>query len=381
MIVFVQSTPSQLDAPFYRKLAEHLGSRAQVLIWNEYGLKRETLDPELGVVPAFPDVHYPAQWVDRRGGLLALWKAIRACKPRKVVLQDQTWGERITLSLLLRICSIRVGVRSDKNALSDGARGPIGRRLEGRIIRACFDFLVPVSALTRDYYGWPVNRACITLPYCSDDDKFSTASARADAVRAKLRSGWRVPADAPVFLAVVKFSEREDPRAVITSFYHSWQRHPRSWLVMVGAGPLLEREKRFVADSEIGNVVFAGYVPYARLEEYFFAADVLVHLPRAGPWEISVPDALLAGMGVIASNVVGSAVVLLQGGLARFLVACGDTEAAGVRMDELCSMSDVRECFGSARERVQSSFTVSSVAASWADWLLASERGARAASA
>jgi hypothetical protein len=145
---------------------------------------------------------------------------------------------------------------------------------------------------------------------------------------------------------------------------------------MVGSGILLDQEKVWVKDNNIANVLFLGYIPYWDLQDFFFAADIYVHLPKVGPWEASVPDALLAGLGVIATKTVGSAVVLLRGNLSRFLVNAGDVIETSERMRELCEIDDITLSFLPARKIVDEYFSVLAVVRRWKSWIrsLANDR-------
>ena len=64
--------------------------------------------------------------------------------------------------------------------------------------------------------------------------------------------------------------------------------------------------KAKVNDLRIENIYFCGYIPYLRLQDFFWAADVFVHLAWIGPWEVSPQDALVANMWLVTSNRVGS---------------------------------------------------------------------------
>ena len=374
-IVFVQTSPSQLDAPFYRKLSAALNGRIAVVVWNDYGKRRNRIDPELGVVPEFPEMNgYQSSWVDKRvSRLFSLWRLIMKQTPKMVILQDQTWLERIFLSVLLRLSGVNVGVRSDKNLVSDNVRVGLKQQVEAVVVRIFFDFLVPVSDLTSSYYMWPSNRVSINFPYCSDDEKFSPGDAKALAVRSEVRQRNKIPLGSKVFLSVLKFSDRENPRAVIESFRILSRLDPSTWLIMVGSGPLLDQEKGWVRNNNITNVLFTGYIPYVDLQDFFFAADVYIHLPKTGPWEVSVPDALLAGMGIIATKTVGSAISLLRDNLSRYLVDAGDVIGTSERMRELCEIDDIKLSFLPARKIVNECFSVSSVVKRWESWLQTDE--------
>jgi hypothetical protein len=78
-----------------------------------------------------------------------------------------------------------------------------------------------------------------------------------------------------------------------------------------------------------------------------------------GPWEVSPQDALIAGLGVVATDSVGSCQYLLRRDLRRCLVPVGNTEIAAARMGELveAGAGTVHEMFAPARS-IASEFTV-----------------------
>ena len=74
-----------------------------------------------------------------------------------------------------------------------------------------------------------------------------------------------------------------------------------------------------------------------------------IHFTIIGPWEVSPQDALVVGMGVIASESVGSTQVFFRNHLRRFLVPVGDVGASVERMLELLAMGDgVTQAFSEA---------------------------------
>ena len=111
---------------------------------------------------------------------------------------------------------------------------------------------------------------------------------------------------------------------------------------------------------------FVGYVPYASLQEYFWAADVLVHLPICEPWGASAQDALVARMALIASDKVGAASCQLTGPLSRYVVAPNDVDAASSLMIELATQPDAKVRFAPAWAATDRMYTAESLAAWWA---------------
>lgn len=363
-LVLIQTSPSQLDAPFYKRLHELSKGRIKVIIWNDYGLVRKQVDPEMGVVPQFPVDENPyTVWIDKsQYGVLGLWLHIVRCRSNYVLLQDQSLLVRATLAVLLRLGGHRVGMRSDKNRLSSNANSGWKWYFERLFIRGLFDFFAPVSRLTSEYYGL-TSRTC-DFPYCTDVAKFSPTEAERSMTRSRIRARLGVDKEAKVVLAVIKLNERENPLLVLESFAQLNRSIRSAHLIVVGEGPLRRSVEERVDKLGLQNVSLPGYVRYASLHEYFFAADILVHLPKYGPWEVSVPDAIAAGLGVVASKPVGSAHICMVDAAQEFITDSSSPEAIAGLLEKLCS-ADPREFFRRAGEIVNSELSVEVVARRW----------------
>ena len=123
-----------------------------------------------------------------------------------------------------------------------------------------------------------------------------------------------------IILAVSKLSERENPSCILRAFRILRTTLPDSQLVLVGDGPLRDSLREQARSVEFaGAVHLPGYVPYSRLAEYYGAADVFVHLPERGPWELSVAEAMACGLPVVSHKEVGAAVDLIRDGKTGFL--------------------------------------------------------------
>jgi glycosyltransferase involved in cell wall biosynthesis len=367
--LFLQCQASQLDAPFYGALARHLPGGCLVILFNDSGNQRKDVDPELGFTPVFPDLDegYPTEWVHSgTRGLIGLLKRISHHNPACVVLQDQTWRDKLILALVCRILRIRVAMRSDKNVISDGTRSGLALWVERFLIKRLFNVLCPVSEMTTTYYDWKDDRAVWMFPYCTNEKKFKPPNDPTP-TRRSIRFSFGIPEDAFVFLTVAKFVDRENPRGMIDSFERLVISHPNAWLLMVGAGPQFEEIQHYVNEKKIPNISFAGYVSYAVLEQYHFAADVFLHLAKCEPWGMSPQDALVSGMGLIVSNKVGSGIRHLGKELSRFVVPLNDIDGTVERMAELIRLGRPQELFQPARASVLNGFTTESLAIQWAE--------------
>lgn len=365
-IVSIHRDVSQVDdAVFAAWDAEARGASIDLVFWNDYGLRREQPDPELGLVPRFP----PAQdgagavrriWLDRRTHALPeLARAVLASGPRLVLVNDLPVRAKFGLAAQLRRGGVRTAFRSDKNRLSQGARRGLGHALERWAHRLAFDAFCPASRLALDYYGWPARKPSALFPYATDPAKFSRPAD--DGVRQAVRARLGIPAAAPVLLCVAKFVEREGVADVIDAYLDLRRRREGVHLVMVGSGPQAEALQAQAAPAG-GDIHFVGYVPFAELEDYFFAADVFVHLARREPWGVSVSDALCAGLGVVATDAVGAGLELLQGPLARYVTPAGDPARAADALDRLLASDCIAEEFRPARELVVSDYSTAATA-------------------
>lgn len=366
-VVFAQCAPSQLDACFYAALGKALDDDMLLALLNEGGGTRTAEDPELGLVPRFPELEhgYPVRHLPAvgRGGTRNLLHLVSKLRPRILVLQDQPWRSKLVLALVARLRGVKTVMRSDKNRLSALARHGLRLQLERHLVRTLFQGLAPASQLTADYYAWPENAPTWPLPYPSSQRKFAPGPAWDD-IRGRIRREHAIPVDAPVFLAVVKFVERENPTGVLDAFARVVARRPDAMLLLVGAGPLEKALHARVARKRISNVHFTGYIPFADLHEVFWASDVFVHLAHVEPWGASVQDALIARMKVVTTDRVGAGVVHLNGALSRFLVpSAGGAHEAATAMIEALDMPQA--VFEPAWQRTSEAFTAEALAQSW----------------
>jgi glycosyltransferase involved in cell wall biosynthesis/peptidoglycan/xylan/chitin deacetylase (PgdA/CDA1 family) len=104
-------------------------------------------------------------------------------------------------------------------------------------------------------------------------------------------------------------------------------------LTLVGEGPLrqtLEREfnRRFSPEQ----VIFRGEVPYEKRYEAFTGQHVFILPSRWDGWGMVVPEALAAGLPVIATDQVISAHEFIKNGVNGFIVPANDPSALADKM-------------------------------------------------
>lgn len=114
------------------------------------------------------------------------------------------------------------------------------------------------------------------------------------------------------FLFVGRLIDRKRPLELIAAFECLRNEYPDASLTIVGDGPLLGAVRR--AAAPLGDAVrFTGRVEGADLARVMAAADALIVPSVREVWGLVVNEALAAGLYVIATNHVASAMDLLDG--------------------------------------------------------------------
>ncbi len=363
-VVILQRQVSQLDEPVYSQVETISPTLLTVIYWNDYGYIRKDVDPELGKVPDFGSAYdniYDRKWVDSktqdRRNLLRL---IRTYNPSLVVFSDIPNRDRLLLAAQLRLSGIPVGLRSDKNLLSGSAHLGVKLIAERLTVRLLYNVLFPISPLTTDYYKWPSKKTAILFPYTTDENKFQPCSDLRNKARQKIRLICGIPERYHVFVSAAKFVDRENPLLIVRSYAKVAQEMNNVALIAIGDGPLMSEIRSFCFEKKVNNIFFPGYVAYRDLQDYFFAGDTFLHLSKMEPWGVSPQDALISGLNLIASDRVGSAVMLLSSSLKRFCTSL-DSQLIAERMKELASQTEPLRALDEAKKNA-TEYTVGATA-------------------
>jgi len=361
-VIILQKDKSQLDEPVYHYVNAMDETLLKVFYVNDYGLERVVADEELQLVPRFSDTFaaiYEKEWLQyHRNNLAGLIKALISARPKIVLAADLGLRTRILLSAIGKWSGFLLAIRSDKNQISQTANTGARLLLERRIYRLAFGALFGVSELTFDYYGWKDQSTRCLFPYATDQRKFTEKGNE----RGNMRHHLGLTDDNYLFLAAVKFHQRENPFGIIEAFCQVAPTNPGARLIVLGSGPQHARAQELVPVALRNRVSFPGYVPYAKLQDYFFAADAFVHLPEREPWGVSVQDALFCKLPVIASDKVGSAIRLMQGEARRFIVDHTDLRTAAELMRSLIHAPGQKNTFFEPHRIVRETFTAERVA-------------------
>ena len=122
--------------------------------------------------------------------------------------------------------------------------------------------------------------------------------------------------------------ELKHPEILLRSFceiapkYNDWD------LVFVGDGPLKEMLMQQIPVEVRSRIFFTGFLDQQdHISAIYRASDILLLPSDYEPWALVIHEAVAAGMAVIASDVVGAAIDLVEEGRNGFRCPVGDVKA------------------------------------------------------
>ena len=104
-------------------------------------------------------------------------------------------------------------------------------------------------------------------------------------------------------------------------------------LTLVGDGPLRRKlEQEFAHSFPRERVIFKGEIPYEKRHEAFAGHHIFVFPSRWDGWGMVVPEALAAGLPVVATDQVISAHEFIRDGFNGFVIPANDPKALAEKM-------------------------------------------------
>ncbi len=192
--------------------------------------------------------------------------------------------------------------------------------------------------------------------YYADTTSFQLAPEARDRSRREVRAKLGLPAEVPTLLYCGQLIYRKGIDTLLDAAAHLRDEGVPFAVAVVGGGEDRDALMRHAADRGVlDRVRFAGFVQPSELPAYFAAADTFVLPSYREGWGVVVPEAMAAGLPVIAADRVNAAVELLNGSGAGFLFPAGDAGALADAMRRLCGSEELRASMAEgARARVRS---------------------------
>lgn len=179
-------------------------------------------------------------------------------------------------------------------------------------------------------------------------------------VRAELRKALGLKPDEIAVLNVGRFMPQKAQDDFLRIAAETARTHPKLRFFLLGEGAL--REKLEILTGELGLRSVVTFLPFRKdTEKVYTAADILLHTAHWDPLANVLLEAMAASLPVIATDVDGTAEVILDGRTGR-LFEKGDIAAGAGALRELADDPALRKRLGAdARKFAEEHLSVRSV--------------------
>jgi len=346
VLAVLTTHPIQYQVPVWKGLAARKKIPFKVLYMSDQGLEAR-FDPGFGKSLSW-DIDllggYESEFLDTYKGQRSdsFWwlrlkrgfgSALRGMGAD--VLWIQGWQVAAYWQALFeaRKAGAEIWLRGETNARSNA--GGLGRLFKRRLLCEFFrpvDRFFYIGEANRQFYleqGISEGRL-VSTPYCVDNARFAAGAAAARSERDRIRTEWRIPADAFCFLFAGKFAAKKRPLDIIQAAQclHRTLREKKIHLLWVGTGELgaelrqschvcfdaLNQSPVYAPNSHNGlNASFVGFLNQSEINRAYVAADCLV-LPSDAKetWGLVVNEAMASGLPCVVSDACGCAEDLVK---------------------------------------------------------------------
>lgn len=191
----------------------------------------------------------------------------------------------------------------------------LGQKLFSRLLSNCIIFTPGIRGVEIFRKLAPKRAKIVNLPYFMNLESFALAS--------EMRK-LRPPENGINILYCGRFIrlKRLDLllQALTTLSDYPWR------LLMVGSGPEEGELRRSVPSFLADRVIFLGKAAFPDMPVFYALGDVFVYPSNDDGWGMAVPEALAAGLPVISTSEVSSAVDLITNGVNGFLIPADSLE-------------------------------------------------------
>ncbi|MCX6354076.1 MAG: glycosyltransferase family 4 protein [Candidatus Aureabacteria bacterium] len=290
--------------------------------------------------------------------LVGIWRVIR--RRRYAIVHTHSSKAGILGRIAARFAGVPVIVHTVHGWGFHDRMGRARRRSYIFLERVCGRFtdrLITVSARDTETgisLGIGVPERYVTIRSAIDIERF----ARTGRDAREIRKGLGMEPDIPIVGSVGRLSPQKAPQFFVKMAAKVLKSMPRINFLYVGDGPLRSEMEKMLRGLGIEErVVLAGLRP--DVPELLAAMDVFVLLSLWEGLPRTVPQAMAAGLPVVASDVGGAAEVIRQG-VTGFLVPPGDYRQAAEFVLRLLGDAGLRQRMGEeAKKSIPPEFSVS----------------------
>lgn len=355
-LAVINSHPIQYSAPLYRLLANEPDIDLTVYFYSPMGAE-EYVDAEFGKAIKWDTPllegyrHHFLPNLRRSNDVRGTTSMIN---PRIVgeILRnryDAVWmhGYMFVSDWLALAASCFSGTpilyRSEASLYYDAnVRRPLLLRIvKPRLLRFLFRRVarfLAIGTLNREFYIAHGARPekVFHVPYTVDNDHFAQKTSEYQRQRDRIRAEMGLKPEDVTFLFAAKMTPQKAPLELLRA-YQKLAEIPNKALIMAGDGKLRAEAEDYAARNGLSNVHFVGFANQSELPKYYGISDVFVRPDGLykGDWGLTVNEAMVAGLAVIATDSIGASVDLVKSGENGILARFNDVDDLALAMKRL----------------------------------------------
>ena len=341
-IIFVQTHPIQYAAPLFKECTE---AGLPVEVWFcEKSANRNSMDKFFGkpVVWDIPLLDgYKHRFFSNQSwkpsvetgffGLLnlSIIRELRKTPPSLVVVYGWNYATTMLLLLFARRFGHKVALRGESPLTHEGYKPKwklaIRKWILGKWLFKNIDYAFYIGTRNKEfykYYGVPDDKLKFT-PYAVDNKRFRAAYEQLKDKKEELRTQLGFAANKKIILFSGKFTDKKRPMDLLMAFHQL--NDPTAQLVFLGDGELRTKMEAYIRDFDLQNVFITGFINQSEIVKYYAAADVFVMCSGVGEtWGLSVNEAMNFNLPIVASDLVGSSIDLVENKNTGYVFPTGD---------------------------------------------------------
>lgn len=264
-----------------------------------------------------------------------LRSALNRLKPDVILCGGYNYLASWTAAYWAQRHRVRFFLWSESTAFDLRRRHCVVEFMKMRFLRLCTGFVVPGGSSLNYLKEMGIHESrIVTAPNAVEIALFSRLAAAARRDESRVRSRWRLPER--YFLYAGRLVKAKGIFDLLDA-YAQLQPQLRSefGLVFVGDGSDAHELEKRASKISPGNIKFLGFLHREELPEAYALADALIFPTHSDPWGLVVNEAMACGLPVIATDVAGCTLDLVQDGWNGFVIPARNVSRLALAMEAL----------------------------------------------